>query len=508
MRPLGIITNYFPFLEEEISRELESLMETSVNYADFLDRVVKHILENESPPMMVFYAVVHLHRISRYTHLELIFERYRDLALLQPFIMRFKIASNEATTTDVLESADQIIENETNSWVLFEMYNIRFHCASTYSLGSVVEEEALAMVQRLINAELVMRCLQPCVTKLKAMRLHLAGKNTDALKLNELRIAQSRSYDEIYQLYDGYLLHAFLIRNLETGKALEMLETAEEIVETLGFEAEELWSYCNVRHSVHNSRGEFDLSLQFLQKAIKNREVQRLQTSLRALPLNMSYVYAELEDGENALEWAKMALANPKFMSSEPGFMVVTLTRLARAFAVLGDIEQAEVYLEKSETESLKVGIDRIIAENLIVTGHIERAKGNLEDAIFHFQKGLDMSEQISYQNRINSCLIGLVKTEIEMLESDESNALLETSGPWMRLLQSEVGRKELPGISGILLLLKVELRLKQGRMEEASSLLEDIKRFAKKPGLGYLGKKADKLQSILELKAVERKEE
>ncbi|MFX1368478.1 MAG: tetratricopeptide repeat protein [Promethearchaeota archaeon] len=506
MKPLGTITNCFPFLEDEISSELESLMGEALNYADFLDRVVKHILENESPPMMVFYAISQLHEKEWSKYLESVLERYQNHRLLQPFIMMDKLSLDEATTTDVLESANLVLRTASNLWIQFEMHYLRFLCASTYSLGSALEEEALDRLQSLIDSEPKMEFLQPRVVIEKASRLLLAGKVSDAIRLNELGIAQAQSFDDIYLLSYAYARQAYCLRHFDSAKALEMLDRVKEIWNTLGFDAEEHWGYCNIRHSVHNPRGEFDLSLQYLQRAIKIREAHRTHTSLRALPLNMTYVYAELEDGENALEWAKMAMANPQFMSGEPGNMALALIRLARAFALLGDIEQAEKYLEKSETESLKVGIDRNIAENYIVTGHIERAKGELESAMFHFERGLEIAEQVNHQNRINSCLIGLVKTEIDLLEVDETSALLNTSGPWMRLLQSEVERKELPGIRGVLLLLKAELRLKQGRMEEAGSLLEDIRSLAENPGLGYLGRKAEKLQSIIELEALNRK--
>ncbi len=506
MKPLGTITNCFPFLEDEISRELESIMESSVNYADFLDRVVKHILENESPPMTVFYAAIHLSLASRQKQLESILERYQDLALLQPFIMRTKLFVDETTITDVLESADFVLQTASNLWVRFEMHIDRFLSASTYSLGSAMEVEALDELQNLVDSEPMMKCFQPRVTMWKASRLLLEGKVSDALQLNELAIAQAQSFDDIDLLFRAYVTRAYYLRHLDTKRALELLDKARDVSKELGFDADEHWGYCNIRHSVHNPRGEFDLSLQYLQRAIKIRETQRIHTSLRALPSSMTYVYAELEDGENALEWAKMAMANPQFMSDEPGYMALALIRLARAFALLGDIEQAEKYLEKSEAESLKVGLDRNTAENYIVTGHIERAKGELESAMFHFERGLEIAEQVNHQNRINSCLIGLVKTEIDLLEVDETSALLDASGPWMRLLQSEIGRKELPGIHGILLLLKAELRLKQGRLDEASSLLEDIRSLAENPGLGYLSRKAEKLQSIIELEALNRK--
>jgi tetratricopeptide (TPR) repeat protein len=371
-----------------------------------------------------------------------------------------------------------------------------------------LEEEALDKLQSLIDSEPKMEFLQADVSIAKASRPLLEGRVADALRLNEVGIAHAQAFNDIYILSEAYIYQAYYLRHFDSAKALEMLDKVKEIRNTLGFNAEEHWGYCNIRHSVHNPRGEFDLSLHYLQRAIAIREAQRIHTSLRALPINMAYVYIELEDGENALEWAKMALANPQFMSSESGIMALALTRLAMAFVLLDDIEQAEKYLEESKTESLKVGIDRLTAENYIVMGHIERARGELESAMFHFERGLEISEEISHQNRINSCLIGLVKTEIDLLEFDESANLRDTSGPWMRVLQSEASTKNLPGIHGFHLLLKAELRLKQGRMDDANNLLEDIRNFAVRPGLGYLGKKADKLQSIIELKAVERRKE
>jgi len=382
------------------------------------------------------------------------------------------------------------------------MHCLRFSCASTYSIGSTIEEDALTQLQNLVDTNSEMNCFRPRGLDLIAYRLNNERKIAEALECRELESTQALSCDDIYQLYHSHVARAYLLRNLDAKKAHELLNKAREIKKELGFDAEEDWSYHNIQASVHNARGELDLSLQCYQEAIHCRELQRFHTTFRYLPITMSYVYGELEDGENALEWAKMAMASPQFITNEPLFMVATLTRIARAFVLLGDIEQAERYLEKSETESLKVGSDSAIAENHIVAGYIEKAKGNLETAMFHFERGLEIAEKINYQNRINSCLIGLVKTEIAMFEVDESNDLLDTSGPWMKLLQSEISRKDLPGIQGILLLLKTELRLKQGRIDEASNLLKDIRSIAKNPGLKYLGRKADELQSMIELES------
>ena len=76
--------------------------------------------------------------------------------------------------------------------------------------------------------------------------------------------------DDIYQLYNSHVARAYLLRNLDTKKAHEMLDKAKKVKKELGFDAEEDWGYHNIRAAVHNARGELDLSLQCYQKAIPN----------------------------------------------------------------------------------------------------------------------------------------------------------------------------------------------------------------------------------------------
>ncbi|MFW9958999.1 MAG: hypothetical protein ACFFCT_13090 [Candidatus Odinarchaeota archaeon] len=500
MKPLGTITKYFPFLEEEITKNLTSLMQDSLHYSDFLDRVVEQVMNNESSQMMVLFAVVHLYYTDRLGDLESILKKYHELKLVLPYIKELGLSTQEATIDDVFQSVEEILRTTKSPWVVFEMHRLRLLCAATNSLGSPIEQDAMVHIQNLIDSTSGMDCFRPILLRLQASRLHQEGSISVAISHIEASRVQSLSCDDLYGLYDTYIALAYSLRNLDTKKAHEMLNKANDLMKLLGFDAEKDWGYHNIRASVHNARGEYSLSMELYDIAIRCRESQRIYHSLRFLPINVSFLYSELEDGENALEWAKMAMESRSFLSNHPTFKATTLTRMARALVLLGDIEQAEMYLNQSETESLKTGSESIIAENLIVAGHIEKAKGNLADAMYHFERGLEVAEKINYQNRINSCLIGLVKSEIAMLESTDATALLERSGPWMKLLQAETDKKDLPGIQGILLLLKTDLRLKQGRKDEANELLKEIRSIAKKPGLSYLNDKADDLQKKCDL--------
>ncbi|MHA2143759.1 MAG: tetratricopeptide repeat protein [Candidatus Thorarchaeota archaeon] len=504
MKPLGTITMYFPFLEEETSATLESLMQTSLNYSDFLDRLADRILEEDSSPMLVFYAIFHLDRNSRQSTLEAIYQKYEKLDIVQPFILRSKLSVEEATTMDVLQSAEDVAMRTQNAWVNFEMQYLRFVCASTHSVGSAVEDDALKKMQSLIGKTPEMECFSPFVLTAKATRFYNEGKVAEALDIWKQIAAQYLSCNDLVGLSNTHLFLAYLVRNSDSKEAHNSLDKMKEIRKTLGLDVEEEWGYNNIRGSVHTARGEYDLSLQRVEAAIQLKESQRLHTSFRFLPAVMSFLYAELEDGENALEWAKMAMTTPQFITPEPIYAATVYTRMARALTILGEIEQAEKYLEQSEKNALKIGSDSAVAENHIVAGYIERAKENLEEAMYQFDRGLLIALQIPYQNRINSCLVGLVKTEIEMIEFDDATSSLEDSGPWMQRLQRlqmEVDSKDLPGIRGRLMLLKAEFRLKQRRADEADDLLKEVQSMARNLGLPSLDQKALELRTMIESK-------
>ena len=47
MEPLGSITVYFPFIDEETKNVLESIMEEAYNYYDFVKILTQRILETD-----------------------------------------------------------------------------------------------------------------------------------------------------------------------------------------------------------------------------------------------------------------------------------------------------------------------------------------------------------------------------------------------------------------------------------------------------------------------------
>ena len=113
--------------------------------------------------------------------------------------------------------------------------------------------------------------------------------------------------------------------------------------------------------------------------------------------------------------------------------------------------------------------------------GLIERAEGNLSSAMH----SLEHAHEIRGDDP--PTLVELVRTELELFNPTERNFADDVSGPWMQRLDERVSASYMPGFLGLALLLKAELRRKQGRHEEEEELLGRVKEIAKNPGVLFL---------------------
>jgi len=58
MKPMGTITKYYPFIDEETKDILDALMDESSSYYDFVQRLCEFTLNNEVPVNLAYLATV------------------------------------------------------------------------------------------------------------------------------------------------------------------------------------------------------------------------------------------------------------------------------------------------------------------------------------------------------------------------------------------------------------------------------------------------------------------
>ena len=86
MEPIGTITQYFPFIDEETKSILERVMTEAEDYYNFVQKLCDLVLNNDSPVMVVFFAIRHATMAFEFKIIDNIREKYDHHQILCQFL--------------------------------------------------------------------------------------------------------------------------------------------------------------------------------------------------------------------------------------------------------------------------------------------------------------------------------------------------------------------------------------------------------------------------------------
>ncbi|MFX1369596.1 MAG: hypothetical protein ACFFAY_13445, partial [Promethearchaeota archaeon] len=139
----------------------------------------------------------------------------------------------------------------------------------------------------------------------------------------------------------------------------------------------------------------------------------------------------------------------------------------------------------------MKRGLERYLGIYYMVQGIAERAAGDYDSAAFSLESALDIFERFKHPLWINHGLLVRAELEVDCYTVNPSSAGLEYSGPWLEALVDRMNSNDYPGYSAQTQLLIARLRFMQGREEEATRIIREVKRISEEHGMPYLMKKA-----------------
>jgi tetratricopeptide (TPR) repeat protein len=192
-----------------------------------------------------------------------------------------------------------------------------------------------------------------------------------------------------------------------------------------------------------------------------------------------STLYSDVEDGRQALHWAKESFR----IAEGTGDLNMHLAML-RALLLLGLIEDADCHLDKLQKLSLESATEDDQADFLYGRGLFELRSGSAQTAIESLEKALSIIEQLNIQIAINRCLIALTKAEIQLASKSGTD---DSSGPWMVKLESHARKKDYPGIQMHAGLLRAQFLMKQNRAAEAREALQDALAILDSPSVATM---------------------
>ena len=455
MDKLGTITKYYPFIDEESKSILNSLMEESSSYYDFVHRIGKMVLEKQSSEDMVFIAAAQCWYASEPTLKEAILKKYESLASIKPWAYYWRTQErwNVEICQNLLHDIELAIKPPTDKWKIAEIllghaFNISEHPESV---------NLLSTAKAILNQEPILSYFEPLIYLTEGSMNSLEGKVSEAITSFRKAHEIAAKSDSVYEFLSIILL-GYCIKNRNPYESIDLFEHAYQIAQDLGvpvFKGEAL----HYVGGVYEILGEYDLAISSQLESLNEYPPGRNEMIFAIL----SRLYAAIDNGQASLEWADRCLEDKEF---HIGYL-----RKARALIILDRLGEAEMFLDTASQRVLQVGNDAHLARYYFVSGLFDMAKGEFANAMGTLEQAYEILHSMEALLYLNEVLIALAKAELSLLiQSQSRNEVV--SGRWISNLENHARTHNMPGLAMQAALLRSELFKSQGQLQDAYETL------------------------------------
>jgi tetratricopeptide (TPR) repeat protein len=492
LKPMGTITKYYPFIDEETKSILETLMNEASSYYKFVERLCETVLENEVPINLGYLAAVHAWWTRKRDSIEHIHEKFKDI----PYIRPWKYATNltfmdqEQYHDAIVEAIVEAMETPLDDWILTELHLLHAYIHYPY-LGDVPSLlEPLEKAKHLVEADPLLKCFESLIYTLEGWTKGMEGYVDDSLDVLKKGHELAEVYDDSLYKYLNLVNQEAIFLYINIKSALARGEDLYDLAQDLEvpfFIAEVL----NESAVAFETAGEYDLAIS------SHLEVRKIVGESDWTSQMLSRIYASLGDGQKALQEINQYIENEE-TSNIPAWY-----RRARALALLNRVEEAERDLNTVHGQMMKTGSDIFLGSYYHTSGVIEIAKGNYLAALDILEKCWEISERVPRVLNQNYVLLDLARVELQLAKESADTTRSFTPGRWLSKLEKHASDRDLPGIRMQAVLLKSEFYQLHGQLKDAHAILVDALNITDSPGVRTLRKRIS--NRINELSALMR---
>ncbi|MFW9813805.1 MAG: tetratricopeptide repeat protein [Candidatus Thorarchaeota archaeon] len=480
MEPLGTITKYYPFIDDETKSNLGTLMKESSSYFDFIQRLSNTVLENESPDNLVYIAAAHCWYAGDIK--SAILDKYNSLATIAPW--RYYWGTHESWKFEncqvILHSLDSALESSKENWIATELL-----LAQAYNLGIRPEGvKLLSKANAILDRYPDFLCFKPLSYIAEGNINFWEGKISDAITQCRKGCELARANVDVVYEFLSMLDLGYYIRNKRPQESLDQFEQTYQIAQNLGVPVFTGETLCGVGLA-YEILGEYDLAISSQLGCLD--EVP--PTSNEILFAILSRLYAILGDGQRSLEWADRSLDDKEF---HIGYL-----RKARALIILNRLDEAETYLNIASRKVFQAGYEDHLALYHFVSGLYDMAKGEFANAMGTLEQAYEIIYPMERLTYLNEILITLASVELALLSQSLGSDGVMT-GKWLSTLENHARTFEMPGVVMQASLLRSEAFKSQGQLQDARETLQRALELSDSPGVKTLRKRIkDHIQEI-----------
>ena len=485
MDPIGTITCYFPHIEEDTKNVLETIMKESSDYYDFVHRLGELVLNNESPVMVVYFAIHHSILALNYKLIDKIREKYNHHLVLGPNL--FISSAFQGTVEDlkkVHELADAVLATNPPDWLALEMTFMKFEADMRNYPTTIYQDSVVNTIRKMIDENPDFGYYDACLYDYLAIRAHADGDSEERLRCVNKALRAAEKFDEQVRIAHMLIRKGGILMSTDPEEARALLERAYGIVET---------SLCipsNYAEIIYNLslydaiRGNFDSAIKRLLDVVTIRE--RAGLNFGNSSYLISILYNVIGDYESGLEWGCMAEDQFK---SRPYLINRAVLNQVWSLILLKRLTEAQVLIETTRESVLKSGDESHLAWLHFVTGLIEAEHGNFSLAASSVEQALRIYERQGTALVTELIFLHqLARIEVMFCTSDE------IVSPSLAILEDKAISGNLTGYLGQVLVLKGEFAImtsNEALLREVTDQLQDI---SEKENLPYLKHQFERL--------------
>ena len=483
MKPLGTITKDLPFLDEHVRDVILRVMENASDYSDFAIQLSILASESDYDSQLVFISWWHAMRLYDNRALDRIEEVYSDRQLIEPCY----IPELSENATEIRRAVEEALSTDPGDAIAFYLL-LRVLQAS--DIGTEEERWAREVIEELLSKNDLLKRHSAYYMWHLGRQLRFEGSLERAYEKFTQALEIAEEYDD-RKLKAGLILQMAEIEGMFSSDieshawAREHILDAADIYKSLGDKAglSGILNYLSLRAI---RRGEYAEAIASQLEGITVME--SIEASIAVPALNLSYYYAMVGEGANALEWAKVFCEKSKDVPDRAPFENLVM---ASAHIELGRLNKARKFLDAAKEQVMKHGQEMALGVWYFISGLLDWKEGDLESALHNLRQAYDINKRANRQIRLNWCLVHLALLELELFNPTKENNQNEVSGPWMKRYEEIAHEDKAPGHFARLLLMKAELRMKQGRHEEANELVSSAINLTEREATAYLHQKA-----------------
>jgi len=491
MEPIGSITIYFSYVDDETKGILISTMAEAKNFNDFTEKFCDFVLTNDTPQIAQYLNCFFALMFDKAPLLTKIMKENRIPPIAKPYrLLLGYLIGDVVSWEEMVRGVREALSFAPNDWFVCHLY-LMWSLLAVYLPVYPASDFDLHPYDSVINdiqSNDELEYFRAMLYWIDAFKLEKEFKMTEVAVLIDGAIQIFQQYDDSISEMAALLHSSQALKHTNLERAIDHVLKAKRLCEIHGY-AHGIGLVQHILSHIMGMRGEYDAAidhqLQYREFLVSNDVSLDFVDAILALYHNQAGNY------EEALDYVK----DIEITDKVPARLAAHFqTQKTWSLIMLRREKEVRRELEKAKAISMKSGDLGFLFRVEVLDGLVEKVEHRYDNAIAIFSKLYESFSTNPIPMYENICLLNLVELEIALQDENSIDTKADVSGPWMKTIEEHCRKQDMPGVAAQAKLFKAKFREKQQRPQEADSYVNEVLQISESPSMRFLKNRVKEL--------------